>query len=146
MRPIRFLALTCVLLLPATARAQSAASAQADSTAVHAVVGRYLHGLRFNDVGALKEAFWPGAKLFWVKRDGTQGELSQEDWYKGFTANAGKEEEGDLKATALEVTGDIASVKVVETYKTSVYVDYLSLLKVQGKWRIVNKVYTSHRR
>lgn len=134
--------LALALWVPAAAAAQPTN----DTAAVRTVVGRYLHGLKFNDVGALKEAFWPGAKLFWVKRDGSQGELSQEDWYKSFTASAGKEEAGDLKATAVEVTGDVASAKVVETYDKSVYVDYLSLLKVQGKWRIVNKVYTTYPR
>ena len=135
-----FLALA--ILLPAAAAAQPAS----DTAAVRAVVSRYLHGLKFNEVSDFKDVFWPGAKLIFVKRDGTLGELTQEDWYKGFTGSAGKEEEGDLKLTAVEVTGDIASAKVVEAYARSVYVDYLSLLKVQGRWRIVNKVYTSYPR
>ena len=139
---MRRLASFLALLLPAAAAAQPAS----DTAAVRAVVSRYLHGLKFNDVSDFKDAFWPGAKLIFVKRDGTQGELTQEDWYKGFAGSAGKEEEGDLKLTAVEVTGDIASAKVVEAYARSVYVDYLSLLKVQGRWRIVNKVYTSYPR
>jgi hypothetical protein len=144
MRIVR-LALAVSLALPVAGSAQAAKPATTDTAAVRAVVGRYLHGLKFNDVAALKEAFWPQAKLYWVKGDGTQGELSQDDWYKGFAANAGKEEKGDLKISAMDVTGDIASVKVVETYPGSVYIDYLNLLKVGGKWRIVNKVYTSRK-
>src|SRR5690242_5553836 len=132
------LALAVSLALPAAGSAASAQSATPDTAAVRTVVGRYLHGLKFNDVAALKEAFWPQAKLYWVKGDGTQGELSQEDWYKGFAASAGKEEQGDLRIASMDVTGDIASVKVLETYPGSVYIDYLNLLKVGGKWRIVN--------
>ena len=137
-----FSLLVLALIVPAAASAQPSS----DTAAVRSVVGRYLHGLKFNDVAALKEAFWPGARLFFVKRDGSQGELTQDAWYQGFTASAGKEEAGDLTTAAVEVTGDIASVKVVETYAKSVYVDYLALLKVQGKWRIVNKVYTTYPR
>ncbi|MEO8140591.1 MAG: nuclear transport factor 2 family protein, partial [Gemmatimonadota bacterium] len=70
----------------------------------------------------------------------------QEEWYAGFANSAGKEEEGDLRITALEVTRDVASVKVVEDYATSRYTDYLSLLYFDGEWRIVNKVYAAERR
>ena len=119
---------------------------QKDEQAVRSVVERYLHGLKFNDVSSLRSAFWPEAKLFFVKRDGSLGQLSQEEWYRGFVSSAGKEEEGDLRVATIEVVGDIASVKVVETYPKSVYVDYLSLLRLKGQWIIVNNVYTSYPR
>jgi len=35
---------------------------------------------------------------------------------------------------------------VIETYPKSVYVDYLNLLRLNGKWIIVNKIYTSRAR
>ena len=140
-----------VSLLAATGSVLSLASAQskpvsADERAVQTVVEHYLHGLKFNDVASLKLAFWPDAKLYFVAKGGGLGQLSQEDWYKGFTASAGKEEEGDLRIAALEVTGDIASVRVVEEYPRSRYIDYLSLVRFDGAWRIVNKVYTSEKK
>ena len=58
---------------------------------------------------------------------------------------AGKEAKADLKITALEVTNDVASAKVVETYPGSRYTDYLSLVRINGKWQIVNKVYTEQK-
>lgn len=60
-----------------------------------------------------------------------------------FAGSAGKEEKGTLKILSVDVTDNAASVKVIETYPTSVYVDYLNLLKFGGEWRIVNKIYTS---
>lgn len=117
-----------------------------DTVAVRTVVESYLHGLKFNDVPSLKRAFWPEAKLYWTKRDGSLGQLSQAEWYAGFEKSAGKEEEGGLRIAALEVTRDIATVKVVEDYATSRYTDYLSLVRFNGEWRIVNKVYTAERR
>ena len=133
--------LFALLLIPS-----ATLSAQSEETAVRDVVGHYLHGLKFNDVEGLKKAFWPEAKLYFVNRDGTLGQLSQEDWYKGFTANAGKEEQGDLRIASVEITRDIATVKVVEDYPGSRYTDYLNLVKFGGRWQIVNKVYTSERR
>ena len=118
----------------------------ADETAVRAVVASYLHGLKFNDVTSLKQAFWPEAKLFWRKKDGSLGQLTQDDWYKGFAGSAGKEEQGELRIASLEITRDIASVKVIEDYPGSRYIDYVSLVNFDGQWKIVAKVYTSEKR
>src|SRR3712207_800752 len=117
-----------------------------DEAAVTQAVESYLRGLKFNDVESLKKAFWPDAKLFWVKKDGKLGQLTQSQWYEGFAASAGKEEKGDLKITDVDITGDAASVKVYEDYPGSVYIDYLSLLKFDGEWKIVNKIYTSRQK
>jgi len=113
---------------------------------VRQTVETYLHGLKFNDVASLKKAFLPEAKLFFVKKDGSLGSLTQEDWYKGFAASAGKEEEGELKIVSVDVTGNTASVKVREEYPKSIYTDYVSLLKLGGEWRIVNKVFFAEKR
>ena len=117
-----------------------------EGAAVRRVVERYLYGLKHNQVDSLRAAFWPDAKLLFVRRDGTLGQLTQPEWYAGFASSAGREEEGELGIAALDVTRDIAAVKVVETYPKSVYVDYLNLVKVAGQWRIMNKVYTSYPR
>ena len=114
--------------------------------AVRAVVDAYLHGLKFNDVASLRTAFWPDAKLLFVDKNGSLGQLSQEEWYKMFAGSAGKEEEGDLRISSLDITDNAASVKVIETYPKSIYVDYLNLLRLNGKWVIVNKIYTSRGR
>ncbi|MBK7594867.1 MAG: nuclear transport factor 2 family protein [Gemmatimonadetes bacterium] len=135
-----------VITAPVALAAQQTASAPSDQAAVRAVVERYLHGLKFNDVPSLQAAFWPEAKLLFIKRDGTIGQLTQAEWQKGFVANAGKEEEGTLRITAVDITDNAASVKVTETYPKSVYVDYLNLLRVRGEWRIVNKIFTSRPR
>lgn len=140
------LTLGSLLLLPPGLAAQGTDPASDDATAVRRTVESYLHGLKFNDVASLKQAFWPEARLFFRSRDGHLGQLTQEQWYAGFAGSAGKEEEGELRIAALEVTRDIASVKVVEEYPKSRYTDYLSLLKFDGEWRIVSKVFTAERR
>ena len=117
-----------------------------DATAVREVVEAYLHGLKFNDVESLRRAFWPDAKLFFVDRQGHLGQLTQARWYEGFAGSAGHEEEGELRIASISVTRDIASVTVVEDYPRSRYTDYLSLVKFDSGWRIVNKVYTSEPR
>ena len=138
---VRTLAALCIIGVPARqhARAQSAAP---DSAAIAAVLGEYLHGLKFNDTLSLQKAFSPGAKLLWVRRDGTLGELTQPQWYAGFRGHAGEEEQGTLRVTAILQTRDAASATIVEDYPTSRYTDYVSLLRIGGRWWIVNKIYT----
>ena len=114
--------------------------------AVRAVVEAYLHGLKFNDVPSFRSAFWPDAKLLFVEPDSSLGQLSQEEWYRMFAGSAGKEEQGDLAIANIDITDNAASVKVIETYPKSIYVDYLNLLRLNGKWIIVNKIYTSRPR
>jgi hypothetical protein len=113
-----------------------------DEQDVRETVQHYLYGLKHNDVESLKLAFYPDAKLFFVKRDQLE-QLTQEQWYKGFVASAGQEEKGDLQIAAVDITGNAASVKVVEVYEKSKYTDYLSLLKFAGGWKIVNKIYVA---
>ena len=115
-------------------------------SAVREVVHRYLHGLKFNDTVSLHAAFWPEARLYFVNRDGTLGELTQARWYTMFAASAGKEEKGDLRIDGVEVTKDAASVKVVEDYPGSRYTDYLNLLRINGRWWVFNKIYTVEQR
>lgn len=137
--------LMCALLV-VTLGTAAGAQRPTEEALVRQTVETYLRGLKFNDVSSLRKAFHFEAKLYFVKKDGTLGELSQEQWYKGFEGSAGKEEPGDLRIVSVDVTGSAASVKVVETYPKSVYTDYLSLLKFGGEWKIVNKIYAAEQK
>ncbi len=140
---ILLIALT--ILLAGFSFAQTAKS-DTEETAIRAVVETYLHGLKFNNIEDFKKAFRPDAKLMFVKNNGEFGELTQEQWYAGFAKVAGQEEKGELKIAAVDITGNAASVKVEEYYAADVYIDYLSLLKIKGEWKIVNKIYTSRKK
>lgn len=142
MRPFLIAALALAAGSAVPARAARAQAAPSADSAVRAVVRRYLHGLRFNDTTDFHAAFWPEARLLWVRRDGTLGQLTQAEWYRGFAKSAGQEEAGDLRVASVDVAGDVAAAKVVETYPKETYVDYLNLVRVGAEWRIVNKVYT----
>jgi protease I len=140
----RVLVMTVLFALFASAaglRAETPVHAGGDEAAVREVVGTYLHGLKFNDVPSFRKAFWRDAKLLFVGKNGALRQLTQEDWYRGFASVAGKEEEGTLRILAAEVTGVAASVKVEEIYPKERYVNYLSLLKISGEWKIVNKIF-----
>jgi hypothetical protein len=142
---------TAILLLLSVAAAPLAGQQPeprpaSEEANVRATVEDYLHGLKWNDVKSFERTFTPDARLMFINRNGTIGQLTQPDWYRGFATVAGKEEAGEFEILAIDVTGNAASVKVRETYPKSVYVNYLSLLKVGKEWKIVNKIYTSRPR
>ena len=133
----------CLMLwsvLPRELPAQS--STPSDVDPIRQVVEQYLHGLKFNDTTSLQRAFWPEARLFWVQADGQLGQLTQPQWYASFRGSVGKEEPGVLRLARIDQARDAASVKVIEEYPDSRYTDYLSLLRIQGRWWIVGKIYT----
>jgi putative lumazine-binding protein len=133
----------CLILGSLLRRDLPAQSETATATdPIRRVVEQYLHGLKFNDTTSLQHAFWPQARLFWVQEDGQLGELTQQQWYASFRGSVGKEERGALRMAALDLARDAASVKVIEEYPGSRYTDYLSLLRIQGRWWIVGKIYT----
>jgi len=45
---------------------------------VRQTVETCLHGLKFNGIESLKRAFHPEAKLFFVRKNGELGQLTQE--------------------------------------------------------------------
>jgi Putative lumazine-binding len=136
----------CLFLCAAGAMFPTFAQTTSEESAVRQTVNTYLHGLKFNDIESFRKAFHPGAKLFFVRANGALGELTQEQWYRGFATSAGKEEPGDLQIAALDITGKAASVKVVEIYADSTYTDYISLLKLTDGWKIVNKIFVMEKR
>jgi hypothetical protein len=47
----------------------------------------------------------------------------------------------DMRIVSTGVTGQVATVKVADLYRGLRFTDYLSLVKVDGQWRIVNKTF-----
>src|SRR5690348_17755399 len=79
-------ALALALLTLASAPLLSQTPPSGDESAVRAVVERYLHGLKFNDTTALREAFWPDAKLYYVRGD-SLAQWTQSSWYASFAGS-----------------------------------------------------------
>jgi hypothetical protein len=140
--PSAKLTLSLLVVLMLALSSPALAQSGPDESAVRLTLETYLHGLKFNDVESFKKAFHPEAKLFFVRKNGELGQLTQAQWYKGFEASAGQEERGELRIVSLEVTNGAATAKVVEQYPDSTYIDYISLLKLADGWKIVNKIFT----
>lgn len=128
-----------LLSVPLTAPA--ADPAQADP-AVRAPVEAYLRGHVTGDGEEWRKAFHPSAMVTGV-RDGKLVSVSAPD----FIARAPGKPAADealrrRRIVSIDVAGDAAVAKVELDYPKVFFVDYLSLLKIDGEWKIAQKTYT----
>ena len=112
-------------------------------SAIRATVQDYFDGLYRMDEAKLRGAFHPGASLFGHLR-GTFTHSTLDQWVGKIAAQPVPAKTGEAFAgsiVSIDVTGDAACVKVTELYRNLRFTDYLSLVHVDGRWRIVGKVY-----
>lgn len=115
-----------------------------EKAAVTEAVQLYFQGHATGDGNFWRKAFHPEAKLFWVK-DGALAQKTATEFAAGASGKPAADEGKRVrKILAVDHAGDAAMVKVELTYPDVAFVDYLSLLKIDGRWQIVNKIF--HRR
>lgn len=107
---------------------------------VMTLVQAYFDGLYQGDVKKLRSIFHPDAFL---KAPKLRRSLDQ--WLKAVAARPIPAQQGqtyDFKLLSIEVIQDQAMVKLDCPLFEHAYVDFLGLLKENGHWLIVNKMYT----
>jgi hypothetical protein len=107
-------------------------------------VQRYFESIYSGDVARLRSTFHPQAALF--------GEVKGQPYYKSLDdyldAVAKRQspqalgEDFLMKATSVDVLGPIGLVRTHCQMLGFNYVDYLSLVRSDGRWLIVNKTFT----
>jgi hypothetical protein len=112
--------------------------------AIAAVLGNYFKGLYTGNTALLRTVFHPDAALF-AERDGQSYHKRLDDYLDGVAARASPASLGEpyrMKVQAIDVTHDIATARVHVPALGFNYVNYLSFVRWQGRWVIVNKVFT----
>ncbi|EJC82137.1 MULTISPECIES: nuclear transport factor 2 family protein [Rhizobium] len=116
-----------------------------DRQAVEQTVHLYVEGMAFANEAALKKAFHPKSSIIgyyqnaveWLTRDEFIAAILAEE-----PAPPGTQPFMDIQS--VDVEGDAASVKVTDDFAGMRFTDYLSLLKIEGRWTIVSKLYHLH--
>lgn len=120
----------------ASARTESGS----DEAEVRRVVGLYVQGIDEHDADVLREAFHPQAQL--QASLGGYWERPFSDWL-AFTRQPvpADVDQRQSRISGVSIHGDAAVATVELDWPSVRYVDYLSLLRVDGSWRIVNKIW-----
>ncbi|WP_342249542.1 nuclear transport factor 2 family protein [Sphingomonas sp. OTU376] len=137
-------------LLIATALSFAALPAHAqekDEAGARAAVNHYLAGHATGSAAEFSAAFHPKAMLYW-NRDGAFAERTLADFIAAAATGKPAADEAQRKRSieSLDVTGNVGMAKVVLDYPAVRFVDYLSLVKADGEWRIVNKIFQAERK
>ena len=90
---------------------------------------------------ALKGTFIPEGKMMWVV-DGQLRTRPSEEYIAGFPGKPPTDEaQRKRRVLMVDVTGDTAIAKVELDYPDARLIDYFSLLKIGGEWKIVHKTF-----
>lgn len=128
------LAATGSMLLPA--RAQNA-----EEAAVREAIEHYFRGHATGQGEHFRKVFHPDAKLFAV-REGKYWQLTSEEYIARADGKVPADEaQRKRKIESVDISGNAAIVKVVLDYPQVKFTDYMSMLKIDGVWRIVNKTF-----
>ena len=102
-------------------------------------LNNYLQGQTTGNAEFIRQAFHKDARIM-AFRDGKLTNLSVEDFAGFFKGkSAADEAERKRKIESIDISGNAAIAKIVLDYPTIKFVDYMSLLKIDGEWKIVNK-------
>lgn len=115
-----------------------------DHEAVIAVVAEYCQGVFKGDIALLRKVFHPKAALFAEVR-GQPYHRALDDYLAVVANRESPQARGEpfrIKPITIEVTHEIAFAKVSCPMYDYNYVDYLSFVRLDGEWRIVNKLFT----
>jgi hypothetical protein len=131
------------LVTPILAAIAVAGGGSDEERAVREVVGLYFQGHATGNGEPWRVAFHPESKLFWVK-DGQLAQRTSAEFIAGATGQPAPDEaKRKRRVLSVDVSNDAAVAKVDLDYPGRHLVDYLSLLKVDGRWKIVNKIFTT---
>jgi len=120
---------------------QPARAEHAEETAVRQAIEHYLRGHATGDGQHFQKVFHPEAKLFWV-RDGKFTQRTSAEYIAGASGKPPADEaQRRRKIESIDITGNAAVVKVLLDYPNARFTDYMSMLKIDGVWMIVNKTF-----
>lgn len=117
----------------------------AEKEAVKVAVKRYVEGMVFADEPLLRQAFHPSCRIIGHYHKALEW-LSLDEFIDAIKAEgpAAKGVKPFWEVIELDVTGDAAAVKIIDDYAGMRFTDYLSLLKIDDRWVIINKLYYYH--
>lgn len=114
-------------------------NAQSDYELVAQTVNYYLDGGTNNNYETLKKAFHEDATMKYITKDGYKA-VNALEFFSGMDASKPPQ----IRKTRIDnitVSGHAANARLEIEYPTFVFVDFMNLLKIDGEWKIVNKIF-----
>ena len=131
--------LIAVVILSAWRFAIQAQSSE--EAAARGPLENYLKGHATGDGEFMRKAFHPDAKVFWY-RDGKLNQITSAEFAARFSGKPADDEAQRKRwIESVKITGNAGFGVITLDYPTTKFTDYMSLLKVDGEWKIINKTF-----
>lgn len=129
------------LVLLALALPLYAANDPAEEAAIRATIDHYFRAHATGDGSHLLKGMHPALHMMFV-RDGKFMQRTRDEFIAGFSGKPA-DDEAQRKRTIemIDVTGNAAIAKIRLDYPKVTFTDYFTLLKVEGEWKIMNKIF-----
>lgn len=143
MRVLAFFLAAIVGALPLLETRNSNAATEAEAAAARVPLESYINAHATGNPDYIRKAFFPDAKIM-AFRDGKLLNLSVEEFASRFSGKpAADESQRKRRIDSLDISGNAGVARIVLDYPDTTLTDYMSLLKVNGEWKIVNKVFNA---
>lgn len=120
------------------------AAVGAEFEAVAAVLQDYFDGLHHSDTQRLRRVFHPRA-LYACATDGTLLALNMDDYFPIVDRRASPASRGEARTDrilAIEFAGPVTALaRVTCSILPKHFIDLLTLVKLEGRWQIIAKVF-----
>jgi Putative lumazine-binding len=113
---------------------------------VRVAIEHYFKGHATGDASHMRKAFLPTAHIEGI-RDGKFNSWTLDSYCESFKGKPAVDESARKRSIdSIDVTGTAAMVKATLVHGPTTFTDYFVLLKVDGEWKIANKVYHGQKR
>jgi hypothetical protein len=115
--------------------------AQSDDALIRETLTKYIDGSTGGQPALLKEAFHPDLNLYYVKNNAVatwSGVAYIADTKEGKPTG----EKGKILSVDYENNAAVAKVEISHPNSPTPYIDYFMLLKTNGTWTIIHKMFT----
>ena len=110
-----------------------------DKEMIKETLNYYLDGGTNNDFNILKKAFHETATMKYIGAEGYT-EVNAIDFF-GRVMKPGPKQNRKTEIVYIDVMGNAAHAKIEIGYPTFAFIDFMNLLKIDGEWKIVSKIF-----
>ena len=114
------------------------AAQNSDYAMVEKTVSYYLDGGTNNDYETLKKAFHATATMRYI-REGEYKEVNALEFFSKM--KPGPKQNRKTRISYINISGEAANARLEIEYPDFTFVDYMNLLKIDGEWKIVSKIF-----
>lgn len=141
MRVLAFLLAGIIGVWPFLETSVLQAANEAEAAAARIPLEHYINAHATGNPDYIRKAFFPEARIM-TFRDGKLFNVSVEEFASRFSGKpAADESQRKRRIESLDITGNAGVARIVLEYPDATLTDYMSLLKVNGEWKIVNKAF-----